>query len=93
MDKKINNYIVYGRVQGVGFRRFVLKCANECSIGGWVKNCPDGSVEIQAVGNSSEISCFISRVSEGNWFSDVENIELIFSMDTNDASGEFRIIR
>lgn len=38
--------IVTGRVQGVGFRYYALRAANEWSVGGWVQNLDDGSVEL-----------------------------------------------
>lgn len=88
-----NRYIVYGRVQGVGFRRFALRCAEEYSVGGWVKNRPDGNVEIEAVGTQSEISGFLERVAQGSWFSNVEEIEELASNQVDTASREFRIIR
>ena len=37
---------VSGRVQGVGFRYFVLREATQRGIGGWVRNCEDGSVQM-----------------------------------------------
>ena len=93
MDCFRRNYIVHGRVQGVGFRRFVARCANQCNVGGWVRNCPDGTVEIQVEGESSLISRFIDRVYEGNWFAEVEDIELFFETYTNNPTSEFFIKR
>src|SRR4051794_3367118 len=37
--------IIYGRVQGVGFRFGVERAANTRSVAGWVRNRPDGTVE------------------------------------------------
>lgn len=88
-----NRYIIYGRVQGVGFRRFALRCADEYSVGGWVKNRADGNVEIEAIGNQNQISGFIDRIAQGSWFSNVEEIEEISSNETDDISSDFRIIR
>ncbi|MDU5805169.1 MAG: acylphosphatase [Haemophilus parainfluenzae] len=39
-------FVVYGRVQGVGFRYFTWKEAEKIGIKGTVRNCTDGSVEI-----------------------------------------------
>ena len=88
-----NRYIVYGRVQGVGFRRFVLRCAEEYSVGGWVRNRPDGNVEIEAVGDQAGISSFLDRVAQGSWLSNVEEIEEVSSNQIDTASSEFRILR
>jgi acylphosphatase len=42
--------LVSGRVQGVGFRAWVLRRALELGLRGWVRNCRDGSVELEAAG-------------------------------------------
>ena len=42
--------IVRGRVQGVGFRYWVLEQARAQGLKGWVRNCPDGTVEVEAEG-------------------------------------------
>ena len=43
-------WIVRGRVQGVGFRWFVWREAERLGVGGWVRNLPDGSVEVVSQG-------------------------------------------
>ena len=88
-----NRYIIYGRVQGVGFRRFAQRCANEFSIGGWVKNRPDGNVEIEAIGEKQQLNSFLSRISQGSWFSDVEDIEEISTSQVESPSTTFSIVR
>lgn len=89
-----NKYIVYGRVQGVGFRRFAQRCAKEYSIGGYVKNLSDGSVEIEAIGEKNQLEAFISKMYQGSWFSDVENIERVTSVQVEEIDfPEFSIIR
>jgi len=47
--------IFEGRVQGVGFRFTALRIANRYGLTGWVRNVPDGSVEMLAQGNSRDI--------------------------------------
>ena len=88
-----NRYIVYGRVQGVGFRRFAQRCANEYSIGGYVRNLPNGNVEVEAVGESAQIDSFIERIYQGSWFSNVEEIEKTSSTKVESATNNFTIIR
>lgn len=67
--------IVRGRVQGVGFRRFVYKQAVQIGVGGWVRNNPDGSVETEAWGSSSQILGFIAELRKGPFFSRVDEVE------------------
>ena len=43
-------YVVRGRVQGVGYRYFVLRQAEELGLAGFARNLPDGSVEVIAEG-------------------------------------------
>lgn len=43
-------YIVRGRVQGVGFRWFVRQRARMLGLGGFVRNCDDGAVFVEASG-------------------------------------------
>ena len=51
MQTKIRKHIVfYGRVQGVGFRYYVVNKANQLGLTGWVKNLPDGTVEMEVQG-------------------------------------------
>lgn len=88
-----NNYIIYGRVQGVGFRRFAQRCAYEYSIGGYVRNLPDGNVEIEAIGELSQLQGFIEKINQGSWFSSVEEIENTSSTKTDSKEKDFYIIR
>jgi acylphosphatase len=43
--------VVHGRVQGVGFRAAALQTARALELAGWVRNRPDGSVEVLADGD------------------------------------------
>ena len=47
---------VAGYVQGVGFRAYVRKRAMQLGLRGWVRNRPDGSVEVVAHGPAQAIS-------------------------------------
>ena len=47
--------IAKGRVQGVGFRWFVRRKANEIGVKGYVMNLPNGDVEILAQGSEEQI--------------------------------------
>ncbi|GAB4330955.1 MAG: hypothetical protein Kow0010_16050 [Dehalococcoidia bacterium] len=56
-------YVVRGRVQGVGFRMFVYRRANQAGLKGWVRNLPDGrSVEAFVQGEPGELDDFAERV-------------------------------
>lgn len=57
--------VVRGRVQGVGFRWFVRETARANGLAGWVRNNPDGSVELEAGGPPSSLATLRAAVSEG----------------------------
>ena len=58
-------YLISGRVQGVGFRYFTQRVAARHGISGWVRNTPDGRVEIEAEGDDHAMRQFESSVSMG----------------------------
>lgn len=77
----IKKYIVYGRVQGVGFRYFVYQLAIKLKFNGSVKNLSDGSVEI--VIESTRQEEILEEIKKGNFFSHVDEIKEIETLDTN----------
>ena len=66
--------VISGRVQGVGYRYFALNSANELGLAGWVRNRPDGSVEIEAEGSQAPLDSFVLRLHQGPKWSSVENV-------------------
>jgi acylphosphatase len=53
-----------GRVQGVGFRYTVVQVADRFAVTGWVRNLPDGRVEMVAEAMADELDRFIAAVGE-----------------------------
>ena len=72
--KKAVRLLVQGRVQGVGFRWFVLQSARDLRLTGWVRNLADGNVEVYAEGSQSEIDELIEQVKKGPAFSRVQHV-------------------
>jgi len=68
-------FIVRGRVQGVGFRWFVEREARMLGIDGWVRNNPDGSVEVLAMGTRDQLSGLRSRLRQGPRAARVDGVE------------------
>ncbi len=54
-----------GMVQGVGYRMFIDRVARELGLCGWVRNMPDGSVDIDAQGGEQAIGELIRRAAAG----------------------------
>ena len=69
--------LVYGRVQGVGFRYFTQITALTFNLTGWCENLMDGNVKIEIQGLEEDIHSFISKIKMGNNFCKVDDIDLI----------------
>src|SRR5262249_23922131 len=54
-----------GHVQGVGFRWSVRDVAKGFDVTGWVRNLPDGRVELNVTGGENEVRAFLDRVAQG----------------------------
>jgi acylphosphatase len=57
--------LVEGRVQGVGFRYSCYAEACRLGLSGWVRNTPDGNVEVWAEGNPETLEKFFAWLSHG----------------------------
>jgi acylphosphatase len=53
-----------GHVQGVGFRFTVRHIAKGFDITGWIRNLPDGRVELQVTGDDEEVRAFVDQIAE-----------------------------
>lgn len=77
--------VVTGRVQGVGFRYFTRNAAVALDLKGYVKNRPDGAVEVVAEGSEDSIEEFRMQLWKGPSFANVVDVDEQFS----DGRGEF----
>ena len=68
--------VVHGQVQGVGFRYYVQREAERLDLAGWARNCPDGTVEIEAQGDDAALESFLQAVRKGPAFSRVGEVEV-----------------
>jgi acylphosphatase len=71
----VRRYVVKGRVQGVGFRWFVLQEASDLGLHGWVRNTSDGHVEVLAAGETETLRQLEQRLRRGSRGSRVDGIE------------------
>ena len=61
----ISKQVFYeGSVQGVGFRWSVRHVAKGFDVTGWVRNLPDGRVELQVNGEDSEVGGFLDAIMQ-----------------------------
>jgi acylphosphatase len=75
--------VVRGRVQGVGFRYWVLKRSNGLGITGWVANESDGSVRVVAEGDPSSLDELEALLGRGPVGSIVETVQAVRMPATN----------
>ncbi len=68
--------IVSGRVQGVAYRASARAQADSLGITGWVRNLPEGSVEILAEGDRPSIAAFIDWCASGPRWARVDDVQV-----------------
>ncbi len=68
--------LVSGRVQGVGFRYFTQRKAQQFNLSGYVRNQHDGSVFIHIEGESEQIMDFIALCRKGPVWARVDHLEI-----------------
>ena len=74
-DLQCRRYVVRGRVQGVGFRFFVEREAHMLGIAGWVRNNPDGTVEVLAMGTREQLMGLRGRLRDGPRAARVDDVD------------------
>ncbi len=69
--------VIYsGRVQGVGFRYTVKRIAGGYEVTGWVRNLPDGRVELQAMSpEDEELAAFLDAIKDSTLGGNIRGME------------------
>jgi len=68
-------FVVSGRVQGVGFRYFVVREAEALGVAGWVRNLADGRVEVLVSGDEATVDVMEGRLWQGPPHARVAGVE------------------
>jgi len=89
MRKRLH-LLVYGLVQGVGFRFAAERMAKQWKLVGWVRNNEDGSVEIVVEGEEKNLRAFRNWCYNGPKAAQVEKVEEEWS-ETRDEFENFLI--
>ena len=71
----VQRILVSGRVQGVGYRDWVVRTAQRTGLTGWVRNLKDGRVEIVASGDEEVLNALIDGCRDGSPLARVEHVE------------------
>ncbi|HSQ99879.1 MAG TPA: acylphosphatase [Sphingomicrobium sp.] len=74
MGRHARHVTVAGRVQGVFFRAWTRDLARQLGVTGWVRNCPDGSVEAHVEGEEQDLERLVDRMRGGPRAAEVTEI-------------------
>lgn len=85
--------LISGKVQGVGFRWFIVEEAKQLGLAGWVRNLPTGEVEIAARGDNSSIQTFEELARKGPPGARVSHVGHLEPIDRTDLPDTFDIRR
>ena len=69
---------IKGKVQGVFFRSWVKKMAEELKLVGWVKNLDDGRVETEFEGSRDKVDELVELCKQGFETAKVEHVDIVF---------------
>jgi acylphosphatase len=83
--------IIKGKVQGVYYRASAKDVAREVGVTGWVKNLPDGNVEVIVSGSEDRVAKFIEWCRKGP--KNAEVTEVIVNDSKEKPLTDFRIIK
>ena len=90
--KRCIRITVYGTVQGVGYREYVQKYAKKFDVEGTIQNVDDGSVLINAAGNTDALDDLIDYIYQGSKDSVIEEVAIEIAVSKRDYRGVFRVI-
>ena len=85
MPERLHVYFS-GHVQGVGFRYSVKQLSLEFEVTGWVKNLPDGRVELMVEGERDELETFQEAIPDAGLRRFIRETQLHWT----EGRGEFR---
>lgn len=87
VNRKVQLYVIItGKVQGVGFRNFTQLNATPLGINGYAKNLPNGTVEVVAEGDKSQLDALVALLKKGPRYARVDSLEI----DERPFTGEYK---
>jgi len=90
MEEKVR-VLVYGKVQGIGYRSFVRKYAKMLGLKGYVRNLPENKVEAVFCGDKKDIERMIEIMKKNHPLAEVKDIK-VEKIDIETNFSDFHII-
>ncbi|NOT32377.1 MAG: acylphosphatase [Planctomycetes bacterium] len=90
MSFACRHVFVAGRVQGVGFRWHARAKAQELGLAGWVRNLPDGRVELWLEGEEQPVGAMLAWLAKGPPSARVTGVEAVERACEGSAGFELR---
>jgi acylphosphatase len=87
----LRRWIIRGRVQGVGFRWFVMREAERLKLGGYARNLPDGSVEVVSQGPDTALETLERLLRRGPSAARVDGVDSLQVSLERDVPTAFEI--
>ncbi|MEY4669797.1 MAG: hypothetical protein RL518_2496 [Pseudomonadota bacterium] len=84
---------VKGRVQGVGYRNWTYSQAKLLKLTGWVRNAPEGDVEIEAEGPEGSLQSLLTFLKTGPALAKVTAVEAQWTSPSKPQFKDFQIRR
>ena len=81
MERRAFRLRITGQVQGVGYRWWAERQARRLAVDGWVRNCPDGSVELLAIGDEVALERLIEACRGGPPTASVAGVQTLAADD------------
>lgn len=75
-DPRRLHLVIHGQVQGVAFRAYTMGEARRLQLDGWVRNQPDGTVEVLAEGPAESLSRLETWCHQGSPAAAVHDVEV-----------------
>ena len=76
-DHKCIRVAIVGRVQGVGYRYWLVQIAKKFDVTGWVRNRNNGEVDAVVCGRSQNVDLLLSACQNGPTFANVSSVTVV----------------
>lgn len=73
---RVVRLLIFGKVHGVGFRKYIKHNAQKLGLIGWVRNLPEGTVEAEVSGPSEGVEKLIHLAKKGPFLAEVTSVEV-----------------